>query len=63
MNKTEISVRIHILQQELTFYKGIRGCSMCDNWKNSKCSLYNSVPPDDVRVDGCDQFVWDSIPF
>jgi len=37
-------------------------CTVCDAWKDGKCSLYKEVPPPDVIIVGCKDFVPD-VPF
>jgi len=63
MNLTELSIRKTILRKELEFYEAIKGCKRCDHYERGLCKLAQAAPPAEVIDEGCDGFVWDSVPF
>ena len=38
-------------------------CSSCKEWKVGRCLLADEVPPTAVQSVGCEQWIWDEVPF
>jgi hypothetical protein len=38
-------------------------CSSCKEWRVGRCLLADAVPPADVQAIGCEQWIWDEVPF
>ena len=56
---------LETLQAALAIVDGlpaITPCRLCDYWQNKACARWHSVPPDDVQVSGCGEWV-EGIPF
>jgi hypothetical protein len=68
MTRTELGIRIDLHQRELKFLESIPvGCSTCKNYSTAdrapRCEKFNAHPPPEVIRDGCDEWVYDEIPF
>lgn len=38
-------------------------CSNCFHWRQDKCAKWDAVPPEHVRLTGCEAWDFDDIPF
>jgi hypothetical protein len=38
-------------------------CSSCREWKKGRCTLADEVPPAAVQAVGCEQWIWDEVPW
>lgn len=38
-------------------------CGNCDHWGAGRCGKWNVTPPSDVQKIGCEDYVYDQIPF
>ena len=40
-------------------------CSSCSHYtsRDRMCAKFNAAPPEDIMLDGCDEWDMDSIPF
>ena len=65
MNKQQIQMKIDMLERELKITKSIPiNCNSCEHFVHAPvCSKYKSPVPKDVQAVGCDDFVYDQIPF
>ena len=65
MNKQQIQMKIEMLERELIITKSIpTNCNSCEYFVHAPvCSKWQSPVPNEVRPVGCDDFVYDQIPF
>lgn len=57
MNKSEVNIKRQVLQKALNELPVV----WCSTLK--LCKPANETPPGEVVSNGCDDWVWDSIPF
>lgn len=67
MGRIELRAKIELFEAEL---KGLRridtGCGGCihsEHRKDGTCTKWNQVVPQEHRAAGCDEWVYDEIPF
>ena len=70
VNRAELALSISIFQGLLNDVLRIqerdlncRGCVHSDKSTPAKCEKFQMVPPPEVQAAGCDDWVWDEIPF
>jgi hypothetical protein len=65
MNKTQLSLKIDLLERELKFLKGKNtGCIDCQHHDgDGHCAHWQAEIPKDVIAAGCDEWVDDGCPF
>lgn len=64
MNMIELKVMRDLHQRELARLDAVKvSCVTCEEWRNQRCSKYEMVPPAEVKVEGCENWQWDCIPF
>ena len=63
--KVDLIKRISELQSEITFLQSINtGCRGCMHFGQGGCRLADGqTPPADVLEKGCNEWVWDEVPF
>lgn len=62
MNKLQISLKREMLEKELRQLPNV-ACINCQEFKSGWCNKYQANPPEDVVKEGCDEWLWDEIPF
>lgn len=64
MNKQELQLKIELFRRELQDLESISvSCHTCESYSMPECLRYESSPPPDVVKQGCDEWVYDAIPF
>lgn len=65
MNRIELQTKISLFKRELKHLESIPvHCNSCQYGANAgHCSKFGARPPADVQVVGCDEWVYDGIPF
>lgn len=64
MTKTELRIRIELHQRELRTLERIKvGCRSCEHYAMPECVKFQSSPPPDIVQQGCDEWIYDHIPF
>ena len=66
MTPAEIEVKISIAQKEADYWRGIlwdKRCGNCEQFTGRECSKYKAMPPGGAKEPGCEEGVWDDIPF
>lgn len=65
MTRIEIQTKIELFRRELRTLEAIKiCCHSCEHFVHSPvCSKYQAPVPQDVQAVGCDDFVYDQIPF
>ena len=63
--KVDIIKRIDELKSELGFLESINtGCQKCINFDRGGCRMASGhTPPQEILEKGCDEWVWDEVPF
>lgn len=63
--KVDIIKRISELKEELGFLESINtGCQKCINFDRGGCRMASGhTPPNDILEKGCNEWVWDEVPF
>lgn len=65
MNRTEFQDRISYCRRELEWLQGIpMNCTTCEHKELGKtwCKKYGAIPDEFVQI-GCDEWVFDEVPF
>ena len=67
MTRSDLHAKITLFAKELQLLQKIdQGCSGCDyseHRRDGTCRKWNQTVPVDVRKVGCNEWVWDEIPF
>ena len=66
MRPAEIQVKINVLQREMDFWRGVladKRCGNCTEYVQGICHKYQAMPPAGDKEPGCDEWVYDMIPF
>jgi hypothetical protein len=66
MRIAEIEVKINIARREMEYWQGIlknKKCGECEHFQQGTCLKFNARPPGGDKEPGCDEFLWDEIPF
>lgn len=65
MTRIEIQAKIDVFRRELKHLESIKiCCNTCEHFAHAPvCSKYQSPVPKEVQSVGCDDFVYDQIPF
>lgn len=63
--KVDIIKRIEELRSELNFLESINtGCQKCINFDRGGCRMASGhTPPQEILEAGCNEWVWDEVPF
>jgi hypothetical protein len=63
--KVDIIKRIEEIKSELNFLESINtGCQKCINFDRGGCRMASGhTPPQDILETGCNEWVWDEVPF
>lgn len=65
MNKSELAAKVELFRRELRQLEAIKpGCRTCEfctteGW----CNKFSASPPPEVKEAGCEEWVYDGIPF
>lgn len=63
MNKVELLATKNWLKQTLEKMPSPK-CENCEHHNRiSICSLFDEVPPAEIQAAGCDEWVYDGVPF
>ena len=65
MNRIELKTKIELFRRELKLLESIKvGCLSCEHGtRKGWCDKFEAAPPSDVIDVGCDEYVYDEIPF
>jgi hypothetical protein len=65
MNKAQIQMKIEMLEAELNYLKGIKiKCQSCEHFAHAPmCSHWQAPVPAETQAIGCDEWIYDAIPF
>lgn len=64
MTRTQLSHAISVHEREVQWLKKIdTGCGGCNYLVGGHCNLWDAPPPSEVIPVGCEQWVYDEIPF
>jgi hypothetical protein len=66
MRPAEIEVKISIAQKEADHWRNVltkKSCKDCEHYSMPECMKHNAKPPPDVVATGCDDWIYDCIPF
>jgi hypothetical protein len=65
MTRTELQAKIELFGRELRALQAIPvRCTSCQHCTRDRwCDKFKAAPPDDVRAIGCEDWVYDEIPF
>lgn len=64
MDKKEYAYRLDIATREIQLLESCRpSCKSCDHWRAVVCGVYQEAPPPHIQEEGCDNWVWNDIPF
>lgn len=65
MNRIELNTKIELFHRELRTLEAIKpNCNTCNFGSRSNwCDKFQAVPPADVTPVGCDDWLFDQIPF
>lgn len=62
MNKIQIEMKRAMLEKELNQLPVVK-CGSCESFKDGWCSKFEANPPHEVVSVGCEEWIWDGIPF
>lgn len=65
MNRAEFQERVNYCKRELDFLMAVEaGCNRCAKFSSSskKCADFGEVPADFIAI-GCDNWIFDDVPF
>lgn len=66
MTKQELHIKVALFQRELADLNRIKvRCNTCEHFTEriKRCDKHQACPPDEVISAGCDDWVYDPIPF
>lgn len=65
MTRIEIQAKIEVFRRELRTLEAIKiSCGTCEHGANGGwCQRFQAAPPEDVQAVGCDDYVYDCVPF
>lgn len=66
MSPAEIQVKINVARREMEFWQGVladKRCGNCEHYDFGMCTKYDAAPPEADKQPGCDEWVWEQIPF
>lgn len=64
MKLLELNAKLDLFRREVRNLELIKvACRTCNHWQQGTCQKFNSTPPDDVKLVGCEGWEFDDIPF
>ena len=69
MNKIELTTMASLHEREARRLRSIElscvNCNNCEHFKNrgGLCGMYDAAPPPEVLSVGCDQWLYNEVPF
>lgn len=64
MDKTQLQALTLAMRDGLEKLSAITvRCSTCKSWRVGRCAEFDSVPPEEVQIVGCEAWRWDQVPF